>query len=95
MLRGPLGGQAVQRATRVVFLISDHSAYPNDKIIESLGRRPKIADAHNRIIEVGMKDRGQHAALRGTARIIQRQVHFQHVRVPLQDFPRRVHIQSL
>ena len=74
MFRGPFCGEAVQRALGVVLLIGDHPSDTNDKIVETFGCRPKIADTHRGIIEIRVKDRRQHPTLRRAPRIIERQV---------------------
>jgi hypothetical protein len=69
MLFGPLGCQAVQRTFCIVFLVGDHAADANDKVVESLRGCPKVPDTHGGFVKIGMENWRQHAALRRAARI--------------------------
>ena len=94
VLRSPFRRQSVQRTSCVVFLIGDHPPNANDQLIEALGCRPEIADAYHRIVEVGVENRRQHAALRRSPRIPEGQIHLEHMRVALQNLTRSRDIES-
>jgi hypothetical protein len=86
MLRGPLGGEAIEGAFGVVLLIGDHAADAHDEVIETFGSGPEIADANTGIVEIGMKDRSEHAALRGAARIAERKIDLELMDIALENF---------
>ena len=62
-------------------------------MIETLGCGPEISDAYHGIVEVGMKNRRQHAALWRTPGITEGQIHLKHVRVALQNLSRAGNIE--
>src|SRR5208337_5412592 len=85
ILRGPFGGQTVERALGVEFLIGDHAADADDEVVEAFGSRPEVADADHRVVKVGMEDRSEHAALRSAPRIAEGKIDFEDMNGALED----------
>lgn len=86
VLRCPLGGEAVEWTFCVVLLVSDHAADADDEIVETFGSGPEVADADAGVVEVGMEDGREHAALRRAAWIAERKIDFELVDIALEDF---------
>src|SRR5215467_2470599 len=95
MLFGPFGGKPVERALGVVLLVGNHSADPDDQVVQAFRSGPEIADTDRGIVEVGMEDRRQHAALRRPPRIAKRKVYFQVVYRAFLNFAVRSYEQTL
>src|SRR5579859_398336 len=95
ILLGPLCRQSIQRALGVVLLIRNHPPDSNDQVVQTLRSSPEIADAHRRIIEIGVEYRREHPALRRPPRVTQRKIHFQKVNVALLNVSGRRNKQSL
>src|SRR5581483_1326052 len=94
MLRGPFCRESIQRALRVVFLVCDHPANPNNQIIQTLGCRPEITDTYASAVEIWMEYRPKHSALRSAAGISKREIDLHDVGVALQDVTSQCDIKS-
>ena len=75
----PFGGEAVEGTLGVELLIANHAAYAYDKVVETFGGGPEIADTDLGVVEIGMKDRREHATLRRAARIAEGKIDFHNV----------------
>src|SRR5262249_8806320 len=95
VLRRPLRRQPIERALRVVFLVSDHPPSTNNEIVQSFRSSPKIPNTNHGIIEIWVKNGGKHSTLRRPPWVSQCQVHLENMRISLEDFSRSSHMQPL
>jgi len=86
VLFDPFGGEAVERAFGIELLIANHAADADDKVVETFGGGPEIADTDLGVVEIGMKDRREHTALRRAARIAEGKIDFHDMGEAFEDF---------
>src|SRR5205809_7602184 len=72
----PHGGFAVEGGVDVVGLVGNHFGDADDEIDEAFAGGPVIADADGGGVDVGVENRGEHAALGGDARVFAGELDF-------------------
>src|SRR5262249_2567378 len=73
----------------------DHAADSDNEIVQSFGSRPEIPDTNGGVVEIGVEDGCQHAALRCASWIAEGKIHFQMMYRTFLDLAVRSDEQSL
>jgi hypothetical protein len=76
MLFGPGGGPGVEGTLQIIALEANHLSHAHDHLSERLSGAPMVANADLLRVDIGMKDRSQHAAKGRPPGIIQRKEDF-------------------
>jgi hypothetical protein len=69
VLISPSRGFAVERTLRVIGLVCHHLSNADDQVAQGLGRRPVVADADRAGVNIRVKDRRKHLAVRRAVRV--------------------------